>query len=53
MSKSRQALCETLPYYRAYNSGAHTSGGLAHGFLLSSDNTEGSFMDEEIVITRA
>ncbi|MCJ1383484.1 hypothetical protein MMC17_006598 [Xylographa soralifera] len=52
-AESRQALCETLPYYRAYNSGAHTSGGLAHGFLLSLDNTEGSLMNEEIVITRA
>ncbi|MCJ1389057.1 hypothetical protein MMC18_001911 [Xylographa bjoerkii] len=52
-AEGRQALCETLPYYRAYNSGAHTSGGLAHGFLLSSDNTERSFMDDEVVITRA
>ncbi|MCJ1400048.1 hypothetical protein MMC11_003251 [Xylographa trunciseda] len=52
-AEGRQALCETLPYYRAYNSGAHTSGGLAHGFLLSSDHTERSFMDEEVVITRA
>ncbi|MCJ1433561.1 hypothetical protein MMC27_002924 [Xylographa pallens] len=52
-AESRQALCETLPYYRAFNSGAYTSGGLAHGFLLNLDSTAGSLMNEEIVITRA
>ncbi|MCJ1286510.1 hypothetical protein MMC26_005856 [Xylographa opegraphella] len=52
-AESRQALCETLPYYRAYNSGAYTSGGLAYGFLLSLDSMGGSLMNEEIVITRA
>ena len=49
----RQALCETLPYYRAFQSGAYTNGGIAYGFLLDRDCGERAYMDEEVVITRA
>ncbi len=49
----RQALCETLPYYRAYQSGAYTTDGLGYGFLLDKDCGERAYMDEEVVITRA
>lgn len=52
-AEERQALCETLPYYRAYQSGAYTTEGLAFGFLLDKDCGERAYMDEEIVITRA
>lgn len=52
-AEERQALCETLPYYRAYQSGAYTTEGLAFGFLLDKDCGERAYMDEDIVITRA
>lgn len=52
--QERQNLCEALPYYRAYQSGAYTFGNLAYGFLLDKDSSGArSYMDEEIVITRA
>lgn len=51
--KSRQALCETPVYYRAYQSGAYVSGGLVHGFLLNHDATERAYMDAEVVVARA
>ena len=52
-AEQRQALCETLPYYRAYQSGAYTTEGLGYGFLLDKDCGERAYMDEEVVITRA
>ena len=48
----RQALCESLEYYQAYQSGAYTWGGYAYGFLLDNDNDEHGYMDEKVVITR-
>lgn len=54
----RQALCESLPYYQAYHSGAYTWGssnggaGYAYGSLLDNDNDEYGYMDEKCVITR-
>lgn len=51
--QERQNLCEALPYYRAFQSGSYTNGNLAYGFLLDRDAGERSYMDEEIVITRA
>lgn len=51
--QERQNLCEALPYYRSYQSGSYTHDGLAYGFLLDKDCGERSYMDEEIVITRA
>ena len=52
-AEERQALCETLPYYRAYQSGAYTTEGLALGFLLDKDCGERAYMDEQVVITRS
>ncbi|KAL9077233.1 MAG: hypothetical protein Q9161_000499 [Pseudevernia consocians] len=54
----RQALCEALPYYQAYQSGAYSwgseagKGGYVYGFLLDNDNDERGYMDEKVVITR-
>ena len=58
ISQVRQALCEALPYYQAYQSGAyswgseHGKGGYVYGFLLDNDNDERGYMDEHIAITR-
>lgn len=57
-SQVRQALCEALPYYQAYQSGAyswgseHGKGGYVYGFLLDNDNDERGFMDENVALTR-
>ncbi|KAI9779951.1 MAG: hypothetical protein M1839_007107 [Geoglossum umbratile] len=52
-SVGRQALCETLVYYRAYQSGAYTHDELSFGFLVDKQCGERDHMDDEIVITRA
>ncbi|MCJ1307612.1 hypothetical protein MMC25_001259 [Agyrium rufum] len=52
-SSSRQFMCETLPYYRAYESGIYATGGIAYGFLLDRDYSFLPHMDHEVVITRA
>ncbi|KAI9804405.1 MAG: hypothetical protein M1825_001304 [Sarcosagium campestre] len=49
----RQALCDTLPYYRAYESGCYIKDGLAYGFLLAHTTMARPYMDQDIVITRA
>ncbi|KAF6226736.1 hypothetical protein HO173_012339 [Letharia columbiana] len=57
-AEMRQALCESLTYYQAYQSGAYTwgssngSAGYAYGFLLDNDNDDYGYMDEKVVITR-
>ncbi|ORX36285.1 hypothetical protein BD324DRAFT_651527 [Kockovaella imperatae] len=35
-AESRQELCETLPYYRAFQSGLYMSKGTAYGYLLEA-----------------
>ncbi|ORY29498.1 hypothetical protein BCR39DRAFT_588274 [Naematelia encephala] len=35
-AESRQELCETLPYYRAFQSGLYMSGRVAYGYLLEA-----------------
>lgn len=52
-AEGRQALCESLPYYHAYQSGVYATRGLAYGFLLSNDCTGKVYIDDEIVIARA
>ncbi|KAH0544635.1 hypothetical protein FGG08_001285 [Glutinoglossum americanum] len=52
-SVGRQALCETLIYYRAYQSGAYTHDDLSFGFLVDKQCGERDYMDNEVVITRA
>ncbi|MCJ1232791.1 hypothetical protein MMC14_000745 [Varicellaria rhodocarpa] len=49
----RQALCDTLPYFRSFQSAAYTTRGVAFGFLLDGDNGERPYLDNEVAITRA
>lgn len=49
----RQALCETLPNFQAYNGGAYTNDGHAYGFMI--DGHSGpcrEYIDEDLVISR-
>lgn len=48
----RQQLCETLPYYRAYQSGAYRSGGIIHAFMCDKEVGPRDKFDDEIMIAR-
>ena len=50
--QGRQALCETLPYYRSYQSSAYVKNGLAYALLVDRDCGSRDYMDGEVVITR-
>ena len=49
----RADLCETLPYYRAFQSGEYSSQGLSRGFLYSNNAFERDYMDASVTISRA
>ncbi|RDW62154.1 hypothetical protein BP6252_11587 [Coleophoma cylindrospora] len=46
----RQQLCETLPYYRAYQSGAYTNGGIVYGFMVDKEVGVRDKFEEEVMI---
>lgn len=48
----RQQLCETLPYYRAYMSGAYMHDGLVSGSLIDKEVGIRDVFDDEVIITR-
>ena len=48
----RQSLCETLPYYRAYQSGAYIAGGIVRAFMCDKEVGPRDKFDEEIMIAR-
>jgi len=48
----RQQLCETLPYYRAYMSGAYMHEGLVSGSLIDKEVGIRDVFDDEVIITR-
>ncbi|KAI9852723.1 MAG: hypothetical protein M1838_005918 [Thelocarpon superellum] len=49
---NRQELCETLPYYRAYQSAVYMTGGICYGILFDKFGGDRDFMDDEIIISR-
>jgi hypothetical protein len=51
-SDKRQGLCEALPYYRAYQSGAYTHAGKVLGFLCDGEVGDRDVFGEQIVIAR-
>ncbi|KUJ09311.1 uncharacterized protein LY89DRAFT_598097 [Mollisia scopiformis] len=50
-ANKRQQLCETLPAYRAYQSGAYTSEGILYGFLVDAEVGTLDKFDDQIIIT--
>jgi len=48
----RQSLCETLPYYKAYQSGAYITGGIVRAFMCDKEVGPRDKFDEEIMIAR-
>jgi hypothetical protein len=49
----RQELCETLHYYRAYQSAAYSTGGFARGFMFDKVAHARDYVDSNVVISRA
>ena len=47
----RQQLCETLPYYNAYQSGAYTQDGIARSILIDKEVSFRDKFDDEVIIT--
>ncbi len=48
----RQSLCETLPYYKAYQSGAYITQGTVRAFMCDKEVGPRDKFTEEIMITR-
>ena len=51
-AEGRQALCEALPYYHAYQQGAYLNGGKVRGVLVAEDMEGSSLLGGEVVILR-
>ncbi|KAF2485111.1 hypothetical protein BDY17DRAFT_292955 [Neohortaea acidophila] len=52
-AESRQALCETLPYFKKPQGGCYQNDGHVYGFLFDSVGHCREYMDEDIIIARA
>ncbi|KAL8926185.1 MAG: hypothetical protein Q9208_003088 [Pyrenodesmia sp. 3 TL-2023] len=52
-ASTRGALNETLDYFRSPQGGMQTNEGFVRGMLLSGDNGDRSYLDGELLITRA
>ncbi|KAK3715157.1 hypothetical protein LTR37_007367 [Vermiconidia calcicola] len=50
---SRQALCETLPYFKKPQGGCYQNDGHVYGFLFDSVGHVREYMDENVIICRA
>ncbi|KAH8816837.1 hypothetical protein F5884DRAFT_236441 [Xylogone sp. PMI_703] len=48
----RQQLCEALPYYKAYQSGAYMHDGIVHGFLCDKEVGFRDKFTDEVMICR-
>ncbi|PBP16630.1 hypothetical protein BUE80_DR012643 [Diplocarpon rosae] len=46
----RQQLCETLPWYKAYQAGAYTHNGVAYGLMWDSKSAARDLFDDHIII---
>jgi hypothetical protein len=52
-AEGRQELCETLHYYRAYQSACYSTGGFARGFMFDQVAHSRGYVDTNVVISRA
>ncbi|KAF2834922.1 hypothetical protein M501DRAFT_943090 [Patellaria atrata CBS 101060] len=51
-ANGRQALCETVPYFRAFQGGTCRYNGFVRGFLFDNSCIDRDFMDSNVVIAR-
>lgn len=52
-AEGRQELCETLHYYRAYQSSCYSTGGFARGFMFDKIAHTRDYIDNDVVVSRA
>jgi alkylated DNA repair dioxygenase AlkB len=52
-AEGRQELCETLHYYRAYQSACYSTGGFVRGFMFDKVAHHRDYIDNDVVISRA
>jgi hypothetical protein len=48
----RQQLCETLPYYRAYDSAAYTNNGILYAFMIDQEVGIRDKFTDQIIISK-
>ncbi|KAA8913875.1 hypothetical protein FN846DRAFT_37919 [Sphaerosporella brunnea] len=49
--ETRQELCETLPYYRAFQSGCYCHGGVVRGYLLDGTDSPRDFLNGKVFVS--
>ncbi|KAF2822940.1 hypothetical protein CC86DRAFT_448052 [Ophiobolus disseminans] len=52
-AEGRQELCETLHYFRSYQSACHSTGGFVRGFMFDNNAHVRDYIDNDVVISRA
>ncbi|KAK6505728.1 hypothetical protein TWF481_007620 [Arthrobotrys musiformis] len=50
---TRQELCESLPYFRSYQSGCYATKGIGRGYLIDGHASERDYMDGCVIISHA
>jgi hypothetical protein len=51
-AEKRQQLCQVLKWFKAYQSGAYTNGGIAYGFLCDKEVGDRDYFGDQIMIAR-
>jgi hypothetical protein len=51
-SSSRQALCETLHYFRSYQGGCYANQGIVRAFLFDKSPFFRDYMDSDVIVAR-
>ena len=52
-AEERQALCETVMYYRSHQGSCYMNGGLVHSMLVAGNNHAHDYMGVDVIISRA
>ena len=52
-AEGRQELCETLHYYRGYQSACYATGGFVRGFMYDKVSHDRDYIDSDVIISRA
>lgn len=52
-AEGRQELCETLHYYRGYQSASYATGGFVRGFMFDKVAHDRDYIDGDVIISRA
>ncbi|KAK9315781.1 2OG-Fe(II) oxygenase superfamily-domain-containing protein [Lipomyces starkeyi] len=50
---TRQELCESVPFFRSFQSGCYTYNGVALGYLIDSLTVQSDYIDDNVVISHA